>query len=222
MCSRENGWGITSWTNPQDYGLSITLGGADVTMMDLATVYSTVANAGKRIDPDPILEVKDSFGNILYQKSPQESQVLDPGVAFIIGDILSDNKARSIEFGVNSPLNIPNHRVSVKTGTTDNKRDNWTVGFTPNIVVTTWVGNNDNSPMSQALASGITGAAPMWNKIMTNILKKRPEGLTLPPDDLVKKPCFGFDMYFLKGTEATACALPPSPSPSAPATALAQ
>lgn len=214
--------GITSWTNPQNYGLSITLGGADTTMLDLATVYSTVANAGKRIDPDPILEVKDSFGNTIYQKDPQESQVLDPRVAFIIGDILSDNRARSIEFGTHSPLNIPNHRVSVKTGTTDNKRDNWTVGFTPNIVVATWVGNNDNSPMSQALASGITGAAPMWNKIITTILRERPEGPILPPSDLVKKPCLGFDMYFLKGTENTSCVISPTPGPSTPATALAQ
>lgn len=214
--------GITTWDNSENYGLSITLGGAETTMLNLATVYSTIANAGKRVTPDPLLEVKDSYGKTLYRKDPQESQVLDPGVSFIVSDLLSDNRSRAMEFGPNSPLNIPNHRVSVKTGTTDNKRDNWTVGFTPNLVVATWVGNNDNSPMSQALASGITGAAPMWNRIMTNMLTHRPEGPLLIPDSVVKKPCYGFDMYFLRGTEGTACRFTPSPSPTKPATALLQ
>lgn len=213
--------GITTWDQSQNYGLSITLGGADTTMLDLATVYGTVANSGKRVTPDPILLIKDANGHNIYQKEPEESQVLDPGVAFIVSDILSDNKARSIEFGSNSPLNIPNHHVSVKTGTTDNKRDNWTVGFTPNVVVATWVGNNDNTPMSQSLASGITGAAPMWNKIMTNILAKQNEGPLLIPDSLVKRSCFGFDMYFLRGTETSACRFTPTtPSPTPPATAF--
>lgn len=214
--------GITTWDNSENYGLSITLGGAETTMLNLATVYSTIANAGKRVNPDPLLEVKDSYGKTLYHKEPQESQVLDSGVSFIVSDLLSDNKSRAMEFGPNSPLNIPNHRVSVKTGTTDNKRDNWTVGFTPNLVIATWVGNNDNSPMSQALASGITGAAPMWNKIMTNMLAHRPEGPLLVPDSVIKKPCYGFDMYFLRGTEGTACTFTPSPSPTKPATAFAQ
>ncbi len=213
--------GITTWDESNNYGLSITLGGADTTMLDLATVYGTVANSGKRVSPDPILEIKDASGHKIYQKDLQESQVLDPGVAFIVSDILSDNKARSIEFGSNSPLNIPNHHVSVKTGTTDNKRDNWTVGFTPNIVVATWVGNNDNSPMSQSLASGITGAAPMWNKIMTNIISEKNEGPLFIPESVTKKSCFGFDMYFLKGTEASACRfIPSTPSPTPPATAF--
>ncbi|MGE5041684.1 MAG: transglycosylase domain-containing protein [Candidatus Levyibacteriota bacterium] len=217
--------GITSWNQPQRYGLSITLGAAETSMLDLATVYSTVANGGKKNVPNPILEIKDANGSTIYKKAPEPSQVLDPGVAFIISDILSDNAARSIEFGTNSPLNIPGHRVSVKTGTTDSKRDNWTVGFTPNIVVATWVGNNDNSPMSQALASGITGAAPMWNKIMTNIISKSTDGPLLIPDDIVKKPCYGKDVYFLQGTDTGAsCIMPPSttPTPTPGTTALAR
>ncbi len=214
--------GIKTWNEPEKYGLSITLGGAETTMLNLANVYGTVANSGKRVDMDPILSITDSFGNELYKKIPQGSQVLDAGVAFIISDILSDNRARSIEFGSNSPLNVPNHRVSVKTGTTDNKRDNWTVGFTPNLVVATWVGNNDNSPMSQALASGITGAAPMWNRIITSLLETRNEGPLLIPDSLTKKSCYGFEMYFLKGTEGGCRYTPITPSPTKPATALAQ
>jgi 1A family penicillin-binding protein len=214
--------GITTWTDPERYGVSITLGGAETTMVDLAAVYSTIANGGKKVDPNPFLEIKDSFGNTLYKKAPEDSPVIDPGVAFIISDILSDDKARSIEFGTNSPLNIPGRRVSVKTGTTDYKRDNWTIGFTPSLVVATWVGNNDNSPMNQALTSGITGAAPMWNKIMSTLLKDKKDDPILIPENVVAKNCFGTNMYFLIGTENGArCTLPPSPTPSAPATALA-
>ncbi len=216
--------GITTWNEPEKYGLSITLGSAETTMVDLATVFATVANGGAKIETNPILEVKNATGEVIYKKIPESSQVLAPGVAFIIADILSDNSARAIEFGLNSPLQIPGHRVSVKTGTTDSKRDNWTVGFTPNVVVATWVGNNDNSPMSQNLASGITGAAPMWNKIITNLLKDSTDGPLFIPDDIVKKSCYGKDLYYLRGTESSAsCNIPSSnsPTPTPPTTAFA-
>src|SRR4029079_9672869 len=103
--------------------------------------------------------------------------------------------------GPASPLNIPNHFVSVKTGTTDNKRDNWTNGYTNNYVVVSWVGSHDNSPMSQDLASGITGAAPIWNRIMTNLLTQHHETRPQQPDNVVKKSCYGKDELFLGGTE---------------------
>ena len=126
---------------------------------------------GKKVNLDPILKVTDYQGDVLYQKQEQlPHQIIDPGVAYIVSSILSDNQARSIEFGTNSPLTIPGQTVSVKTGTSDNKRDNWTIGFTPEFLAAVWVGNNDNSPMSQTLASGITGAAPIWNRIMTYLL----------------------------------------------------
>ncbi|HVT00771.1 MAG TPA: PBP1A family penicillin-binding protein [Patescibacteria group bacterium] len=194
--------GISSWTNVQNYGVSITLGGVEVKMTDLATAYGVIANSGQRVDLNPILKVQDSHGQTIYSKSINETPILDPGVAFIISDILADNNARSIEFGLNTPLNVPGARVSVKTGTTDNKRDNWTIGFTPNVVVATWVGNNDNSPLNPALASGITGAAPMWNKIMTMMLDKigTPSAVVIP-GDVVKKYCLGQDRYFVQGTE---------------------
>ena len=197
--------GISSWGSADRYGVSITLGAAEVTMLDLATAYGTVANSGKKIDLDPILKVVDSEGKVLEEKDVVENQVLDPGVAFILSDILSDNKARSIEFGTNSPLAIKDRKVSVKTGTTDNKRDNWTIGFTANILVATWVGNNDNTPLSQALASGITGAAPMWNRIMTSIIENNPSSEMQIPQDIVSRQCFGYTAYFVKGTEANAC-----------------
>lgn len=205
--------GITSWGNPSQYGLSITLGAAEVRMTDLATAYGVIANSGQRVNLDPILEVKDSNGKAVYEKNPQPQRVVDDGVAFIISDILADNNARTIEFGQNSPLNIPGKRVSVKTGTTDNKRDNWTVGFTKNILVATWVGNNDNSPLSQALASGITGAAPIWNKIMSGLLLsgQAKESLSIPPD-IIKKSCLGQDRYFIRGTENSVSCFYPTPS----------
>ncbi len=194
--------GITTWGNPSQYGLSLTLGAADVKMTDMATVYGTLANEGKRVDLNPILKVTDYQGDVLYQKGePQGDQVLDPGVAYIISSILSDNNARAWEFGLNSPLNIPGQTVAVKTGTTDNKRDNWTIGYTPSYVVAVWVGNNDNSPMSQTLASGITGAAPIWNKIMSMLLGNVSNPTFPVPSDIVTKICYGKPEVFIKGTE---------------------
>ena len=208
--------GITTWGNPAQYGLAITLGAAEVKMTDMATVYGTIANLGNKVDLDPILKITDYQGNLIYQKTAQEQKpVVDPGVAFIISDILADNKARSLEFGTNSPLNIPNHIVSVKTGTSDNKRDNWTIGFTPNRLVAVWVGNNDNSPMSQTLASGITGAAPIWNKIMSSLLGNVSDAPLPIPNDIIQKPCLGRLEYFVKGTEnLVSCKALASPVPS--------
>ncbi|MCL5434794.1 MAG: PBP1A family penicillin-binding protein [Patescibacteria group bacterium] len=194
--------GITTWGEPNQYGLAITLGAAEVKMTDMATVYGAVANSGNKVALDPILKITDYQGNLVYQKNtPEEKSVIDEGVAFIISNILSDNLSRSFEFGTNSPLNIPNHTVSVKTGTSDNKRDNWTIGFTPARLVAVWVGNNDNSPMSQSLASGITGAAPIWNKIMTTLLGNVSDAPLKIPDDIIQKPCLGRVEYFVKGTE---------------------
>ena len=196
--------GITTWGDPSDYGLSITLGAAEVKMTDMATLYATVANLGKRVDLDPILKVSNFDNSINYQKQEElPDLVLDPGIAYIISNILADNNARSLEFGLNSPLNIPNHTVSVKTGTSDNKRDNWTIGFTPQYLVAVWVGNNDNSPMSQTLASGITGAAPIWNKIMSLLLANVSNVPEQMPNDVVMKKCQGRNEYFIIGTENT-------------------
>lgn len=193
--------GIRSWNSPENYGLSITLGAAEVSMLELSTAYGVVANQGNKVELDPILEVRDSEGNAVHSKVVKEDKVLDPGVAFIISDILSDNRARSLSFGSNSPLIIADHKIAVKTGTTDNKRDNWTIGYTPELLIATWVGNNDNTPLSQALSSGITGAAPMWSRIMTALVE---DGDSLPdiaPTNVISKPCYGYTAYFIEGTE---------------------
>lgn len=202
MVSAAKNMGITTWGDPNQYGLALTLGAAEVKMTDLATVYGTIANLGKRVDLDPIIKITNYKGDVFdgsFKENPK--QVLNPGVAYIITNILADNKARSWEFGLNSPLNIPNHSVSVKTGTTDNKRDNWTIGFTPSYLVATWVGNNDNSPMSQNLASGITGAAPIWHRIMISVLPNTSDVPQKIPENVITKTCYGVIEYFIKGTE---------------------
>lgn len=196
--------GITTWGDESQYGLSITLGAAEIKMVDLATVYGTVANLGKKVKLDPILKVTNYKKDLLFEKQTElPNQAINPGVSYIISNILSDNNARSLAFGTNSILNIPGHVVSVKTGTTDNKRDNWTIGFTPNYLVAVWVGNNDNTPMSQNLASGITGAAPIWNKLMSSLLPNISDTPLQIPDNIIKKTCFGRVEYFIKGTENT-------------------
>jgi len=216
MVSLAKKMGITSWSNPEDYGLAITLGAAEVKMTDMATVYGVLANGGYRVNLNPIEKITDSQGNILEEKKEVNKKlVLDPGVSFIISNILADNNARVLEFGINSPLYIPKHVVSVKTGTSDNKRDNWTIGYTPSFVVSTWVGNNDNSPMSQTLASGITGAAPIWNRIMTLLLSNSFSINTPIPTNVIKKQCLGKEEYFILGTENSVnCILRPTPTPT--------
>ncbi len=166
--------GITTWTDPSNYGLSLTLGGGAVTALDLSKVYSVVANYGKRPELLPILSVKDYKGRVLEKNTPLTIEVVDPRVAFILTDILKDNAARAPEFGFTSYLVIKNHpEVAVKTGTSNDLRDNWTAGYNQDYLVITWVGNNDNSPMSR-IASGVTGASPIWNKIMSAILSDKP------------------------------------------------
>ncbi|HYM65403.1 MAG TPA: penicillin-binding transpeptidase domain-containing protein, partial [Candidatus Sulfotelmatobacter sp.] len=192
---------------------SITLGSAEVKMVDMATAYGTIANLGNKVTLDPILRVTDYAKDIDYKKQEElPNQVVDPGVSFIVSDILADNNARSWEFGLNSPLNFPGKRISVKTGTSDNKRDNWTIGFSQNLLTAVWVGNNDNSPMSQNLASGITGAAPIWNKIMTLLLQNQPDEKIKVPNDIIQKTCFGKNEYYIKGNDRCEFAATPSAS----------
>lgn len=212
--------GITTWNPTPDtlnhVGLSLVLGGREVSLLDEATAYSVFADGGLKHDPVFITKVTDSKGNTLYQAPNQPgTRVLPQSITFLISHILLDNNARITEFGPYSSLVVPGKTVSVKTGTTDNKHDNWTIGYTPSYVVGVWVGNNDNEPMNQALASGITGAAPIWNGIMSSILKGKNDEPPQKPDDVVAVtidslfgglPMDGMPTrseYFVKGTEPT-------------------
>jgi penicillin-binding protein 1C len=208
--------GVTTWRDPSQYGLSLTLGGGDVTMYDMTKVFGTLANGGKRVDPMPILEVTDYTGHVYEKDNPSPPvAAVKPEVAWILSNILSDNAARTNAFGPNSSLVIAGKTVSVKTGTTDSKRDNWTIGYTPSILTAVWVGNNNNAPMDPFLTSGITGAAPIWHDIMTELLKNRPDEVLSKPDTVISIPCyFNKPEYFILGTQPTSgrCASLPTPT----------
>ncbi len=212
--------GISSWKDPSNYGLSLTLGGGELRMTELATAFGVFANSGIKIDLNPILEVKTHDGKILEENNPENSppsgkRILPAEVTWIISNILSDNNARIPAFGANSKLQIPGKTVSVKTGTTDDLRDNWAVGYTPEYLTAVWVGNNDNSPMNPYVVSGITGATPIWNDIMSHLLENekdiippKPQNVIganvcsgeLKPEENVQQ-CEGRYEYFIKGTE---------------------
>lgn len=179
--------GITTFNDPSKYGLSLTLGGGDIRLIDMMNVYASFSQLGISYNSKPILRIYDSAGHLLEDNSDNEGKrVLSPAVAFLITNILADNSARTPAFGPDSLLKIPNHTVAVKTGTTDSKRDNWTFGYTPEYVVGVWVGNNDNSPMNPKLSSGITGASPIWNKLMTNLLQDKPDIAFQRPSDVIE------------------------------------
>ncbi len=200
--------------NLNRFGLSITLGGGETTLLDLTSAFTVFANEGKKTSINSILEIKDYKDKKIFQKIKTEPKtVLSKEVAFLISHILSDNNARIEVFGANSYLNIPGKTVAVKTGTSDDKRDNWAVGFTKSITVGVWVGNNDNSPMNPQIASGATGASPIFYRLMREILKKYDDGIMDKPDKvkaiiidafLGGLPKEGYPTrteYFIEGTE---------------------
>jgi penicillin-binding protein 1C len=155
--------GITSLTRP-DYGLSLTLGGGEVSLLEMTGAYSVIANAGNRMPPTAITRILDHNGNIVFESNPNSgNQVIRPEHAFLISSIMSDNEARTPMFGANSVLNLP-FQAAVKTGTSNDFRDNWTLGYTPDIAVGVWVGNADYTPMQDI--TGVTGAAPIWSEFM--------------------------------------------------------
>jgi len=171
--------GITTFTDPKNYGLSLTLGGGEVRPYDMAVAFGVFANGGTKVTLNPIFKVTDWKGKVLEETKPDEvegDRVLSPEVSFLVSHILLDNNARTQAFGPSSFLNVAGHsEVSVKTGTTNDRRDNWTIGYTSQVVVVTWVGNNDNTPMGGAV-SGVSGASPIWNKIIKFALGKAEEG----------------------------------------------
>ena len=163
MIAMANRLGITSLTR-NDYGLSLTLGGGDVSVLEMTGMYSVFANSGVRVPPVSILKIVDYQGKVIYQYTPpQGQQVISPEHAYLITSIISDNQARSWMFGSNSVLNL-SFPVAAKTGTTNDFRDNWTLGYTPDLVTGVWVGNADYTPMVNT--TGLSGAAPIWSQFM--------------------------------------------------------
>lgn len=171
--------------NLKKFGLSLTLGGGDTTLLDLTSAYTTFASGGVKRDVSAISTITDYKSKELYKEvRTNEKRLMNPEISFLISHILSDNNARILEFGPNSYLNIPGRTVAVKTGTTDDKRDNWAVGYTKSITVGVWVGNNDNTPMNPKISSGATGASPIFYRIMNTALKKYEDGIIDKPDNV--------------------------------------
>jgi len=178
--------GITTLNNPKQYGLSLVLGGGDVKLVDMATAFGVFADKGTLHETTPFLKIEDNNGKVLYEHKDNKAkkEVLDPQVAYEISNILSDNQARNMIFGsLQQNLSFGDRPVAVKTGTTQENRDGWTMGYTPSVVTGVWVGHNDNTPMTGG-ADGSVVAAPIWHKYMEEMFKnspveqfERPEGI---------------------------------------------
>ncbi len=197
--------GITTWNDPSHYGLSLTLGGGEVRMIDLAQAFTVLANQGVKVPITPILRIEDYHGTLIEELNVEErkqnlqemnddeevseygdlQRVMNRAPAYLTAHIMQDNNARTAAFGPRSQLVIPGQVVSAKTGTTNDLKDNWTVGFTPEFLTIVWVGNNDGSPMNRSLVSGITGAAPIFNDIMTFVLQGKEPLWQVKPEDVI-------------------------------------
>ena len=175
--------GLTTLNDPERYGLTLVLGGGEVRLLDMTYAYGVFANDGLKAEPRSILEIEDNQGNSIYESQVSAKQVIDKNVALMINNVLSDNVARTPLWGANSIVYFSNRDVAVKSGSTNNLRDAWVMGFTPNLAVGTWSGNNNNSPMGGGLSGLIT--APTWKEFMDYALDKIPdEKFSQPQIDL--------------------------------------
>jgi penicillin-binding protein 1C len=179
-----NRLGVHSLDEPRNYDLSLALGGGQMSLLELSRAYAALANNGKYTGTSSILEIRDADGNLLYELEVKPAQqIIDPRVAWLISDILSDDQARQTGFGLNSVLKI-DRTAAVKTGTTTNFHDNWTVGYTPDLLVGVWVGNSNYQAMHNV--TGLTGAAPIWAETMRSILQGRPDKPFTQPNGLIQ------------------------------------
>lgn len=205
--------GLRNWIVDGSYGPSATLGGKEVTLLDLTNLYATFSRGGLYVTPKFILSVRDNAGYEVYKntgiekrllasKAPtDEKQIISKSTAYLVSNILADNAARTPIFGANSVINVKDHTVAAKTGTTDNNRDGWTFGYTPSYTVGVWTGNNDNKPMNST-TSGVSSAGPMWNKVISKVLEDVPnENFEVPTDVVLRKytKC-NISEYFVKGS----------------------
>ncbi len=171
--------GIGGLGDSNAYGLTLVLGGGEVSLLDMTSAYGVFATEGVRSPYTSILRVEDKNGNVLEELSKKSTRIFEPEIARKISDILSDNIARTPLYGSNSVVYFGNREVAVKTGTTNNYKDAWIIGYTPSIVVGTWAGNNDNTPMEKKVSGLIV--APMWRAVMDEVLKIVPvETFTKP------------------------------------------
>lgn len=174
--------GLTSLGDANQYGLTFTLGAGQVSLLDLTSAYAGFASGGVHNDPVGILEVDNNQGKVLQKYTQNPTRVLPQNIANDINAMLSDNAARVPEYTLNSPLHFPGYDVAVKTGTTDNTRDAWVVGYTPSIAIGTWTGNDNNTPMVKKIAGFIL--APTWHDIMAAALAEYPRTYFGAPDPI--------------------------------------
>jgi membrane peptidoglycan carboxypeptidase len=202
--------GVTTLTQPAtSYQPSLTLGGYEVPLIDMATGASTLAAQGTYHHPQAILRIVAGRQTLYrYDAGANHRPALSPQVSFIMADMLSNDRNRMLEFGANSDLVIPGHHVAAKTGTTNDFRDNLTVGFTPGLAVAVWVGNADHTPMRNV--SGIVGAAPIFHGFMTEALNGQPDAWYAVPGGLHAVDMNGYTAYLLPGTEQAAQSQQPS------------
>ncbi len=204
--------GITTLGDPSNYGLSLVLGTGEVKLLELTNVYAVFANNGLRNDPTSILEITDKKGQTIYKYQSNPVSAVDSKYAFLISSILSDNKTRAEEFGTALNLSRP---AAVKTGTAEDFKDAWTIGYTPSLIVGVWVGNNLNQPMDGI--AGSLGAAPIWRQLMEIFLRGTPVEQFESPEGIVKAACrynvsskeasSSAEEYFVEGTQPTTCTL---------------
>jgi len=213
--------GISTLKQTSDYGLSLVLGSGETKLLEMTNVYATFANQGKYTPTSGILEIKDKYGEKTFTYQPQDTQALSPEVSFLISSILSDTNARAEEFG--NALTI-SRVAAVKTGTTDEFRNALTIGYTPQVAVGVWVGNNDNTPMDNV--AGSLGAAPIWRLIMEHYLLGKPIIKFVPPSAIESQLiCYSnglksnyatrsaYTEYFLSGTQPSGdCNAPAQPT----------
>lgn len=173
--------GYTTLSDRSRFGLSLVLGGGEVKLLEHVNAYSAFARDGQMSPVVGILKVEDKDGNIIEEYQPSSKKVLDSQVARMINSVLSDNDARAFTFGTNNPLTLPGRPVAAKTGTTNDYRDGWTIGYTPSLVTGVWVGNNNNKEMKAA--GGSIGAAPIWQEFMKRVLGDTPVESFKAPDD---------------------------------------
>lgn len=219
--------GITTLSDSTDYGLSLVLGGAEVPLIEMTNAYAVFANEGTWHKYNIFLEVRDKNGNVILEPTTKTKQAIPSAVAYIISSILSDNQARQDTFGGSLTIS---RTAAVKTGTTNDYRDSLTIGYTPQVVVGVWVGNNDNTPMSSV--AGSSGAGPIWRQIMEVALKGKPVVEFKKPSSVVDETVCredglkleleenqatssAFLEYYLKGTAPTEiCGIIPTPTPT--------
>jgi 1A family penicillin-binding protein len=210
-----NKFGLTGLDDRFQYGPSIAIGGLEIYPIDLISAFGALANYGQKVESTPILKIENKYGEVIYEHQPQPQQIIDPRIAYILSDILSDNLTRREAFGYPNALEI-SRRAAAKTGTAEDFKNSWTIGYTPSLVVGAWMGNNDGSPMRGIWGS--VGPANIWNRFMEQALAGQPEEWFDRPVGITEAIVCetGKRELFLSGTEPKPCSPPPAASRPAP------